>query len=391
MKSAKHILLFLATWVFAGSSAFAQIGLNPQSNGVLAGYASVQYQAATSGEAKSDFTASFSPVFLYDFGDNFLFESELEFGLSGESTTTTLEYAQINYLGFEKWQIIGGKFLVPFGLFGERLHPTWINKLPNSPLLYGHAHGGVAEGGALLPILSDVGMMTRYKTPINDSWAFDFSAWISQGPTMSGAAAGGHDDSEEEEDEHHEPALRAEKSGLSGARLSGDDDHLEVPGVGFGVAFSDNNTNKMIGGRVGLVKGPSFEVYVSGFHAKYDVDNELALHAVNFALDYRKGGFDFKTEGIMMWQEIAHEATTDFVKRSGFYVQLARKKGRIEPVVRWSQLQESTLEGQLAFERKQEISFGVNYWLQPSIPVKLSYHADFNGDDHIFVQWAFGL
>ena len=115
---------------------------SPLSNFVLAGYGSATYDAFTVDEFTNNFSASVSPVLLFSMGEDILFETELEFGLSGEVTSTSLEYAQIDYLGFDRVQIIAGKFLLPFGLFSERLHPTWINKMPSAPLLY---HSGCPE------------------------------------------------------------------------------------------------------------------------------------------------------------------------------------------------------------------------------------------------------
>lgn len=142
-----------------------QTAQNPLSNFVLTGYGTTTYAANLNSDFGNDFGASISPVLLFSVSEDVLFESEFEFGLSGAATTTTLEYAQIDYLGFEKVQIIAGKFLVPFGLFGERIHPSWVNKLPSSPLLFGHGHGGVAEG-ALLPVLSDAGAMVRFNSTL---------------------------------------------------------------------------------------------------------------------------------------------------------------------------------------------------------------------------------
>ena len=394
MAPSRNRLILIAIFGLFFSESFAQVGLTSSSSTVFAGYAAIAYEAATNDEFKNDFTASFSPVFLYSVSDNFLFESELEFGLSGEQTTTSLEYAQIDYLGFESWQIIAGKFLVPFGLFGERTHPSWINKLPTAPLLYGHAHGGVAEGGTLLPILSDAGVMTRYKKVLSDSWSFDFTGWISQGPR---AGESGEDEHDEDPDDHEETAqATAAKFFSSSSVRDGDDEHADeaapiIPGVGYGVAFSDNNSNKMIGARLGLVSGPKFEAFVSGFHARYDDEGELDVVASNLAIEYRTGPWDFKSEGLLMWQDVLHGEEIEVLTRSGFYLQMSRRKGKFEPVLRWSNVPESTFDGQIAFQERSEISFGINYWLQPSIPLKLSYHADMNTEDHIYLQWAFGF
>ena len=111
---------------------FTSLAGQGQSIFVLSGYGDATYEAAATSDYPNDFSASVSPIFLYTMGGNILFEAELEFGLSGAATTTGLGYAQIDYLGFESVQIIAGKFLLPFGIFGERQHPTWINKLPTA-------------------------------------------------------------------------------------------------------------------------------------------------------------------------------------------------------------------------------------------------------------------
>ncbi len=133
------------TAALCGLLAAPLVGQN-QSGFVIAGYGSTTYEGVTQGVYRNDFSASVSPVLLYSKGTDILFEAELEFGLTGDATSTTLEYAQIDYLGFENVQFIAGKFLLPFGVFGERIHPTWINKLPTMPIVFGHAHGGVAGG-----------------------------------------------------------------------------------------------------------------------------------------------------------------------------------------------------------------------------------------------------
>ncbi len=87
-------------------------------------------------------------MFLFQFMDRVLFEVELEFELTGGVTETGLEYAQLDFLLNDNITLTGGKFLVPFGVFGERLHPTWINKFPTSPPLYGHHVTEVRCGAA---------------------------------------------------------------------------------------------------------------------------------------------------------------------------------------------------------------------------------------------------
>lgn len=342
-----------------------------RANMVFTGYGSATYDATVVDEYPNDFTASVSPIMLFNMGGDVLFETELEFGLSGETTTTTLEYAQIDYLGFENVVIVAGKFLIPFGVFGERLHPTWINKLPTAPLLYGHGHGGVAEG-SLLPVLSDAGVMARYSQPLGSGWGLMLSAYVTQGPTLveEGVADDGHDD---------------DHGGGGGSEGS------IAPSVGFGVAFSDNNKNKMFGGRLGLVKGANFEVTASAFHAMYDKGNYLSYNAHAVSMMYRTGGFELIGEGVHLEQEFQLDETFPTLITSGYYVQLARRVGRWEPIVRWSKLRDGTIDGEDVQDGVSALAIGLDYWIDATIPVKLAYEYRQNQDDRVLLQWAFGF
>ena len=376
-------LVFLAVMILPASAGAQTLG-GPISNVTLAGYGSASYSANPNSDFRNDFTASVSPILLYSMGEDLLFETELEFGLSGELTTTTLEYAQIDYLGFERFIISAGKFLLPFGTFSERLHPTWINKLPTAPLLYGHGHGGVAEG-SLLPVLSDVGLLVRYKAPVGKKWAFDASGWISQGPRLVGAGEGGdgHGDAESEKSAH-KASFGIDEEGHPASEI-------DIPAVGFGVSFSDNNSNKMLGVRLGLVYGPSFEVYVSGFHSMVDPDNFLDMTGFNISAEWRKAGLEIRGEAILLNQELKVGEGFDTLSSTGYYVQVAKRYGLYEPVIRWSHLLESSLEDQVARPERRQLAVGLSYWIEPSIPVKVAYQVDFDGDDLLLIQWAFGF
>ena len=353
---------------------------SPLSNVVVAGYGTTSYTAMNGDELVNNFTASVSPVILYSMGNDLLFETELEFGLSGQVTTTSLEYAQIDYLGFERVQIIAGKFLLPFGVFSERLHPTWINKMPSSPPVYGHAHGGVVEG-ALLPVLSDAGVLVRLNQPLNSDWTLDVSAWVSQGPRLvtEEDAAGEH------VDEHESAGKMGESSSASSAEV------LDVPLVGFGIAFNDNNENKMLGGRIGLVHGPDFEIYASGFHAMYDPENFLDIYGANVAIEYRTGPIELRGEGVLVRQELEIEDGFEFLNAKGYYLQAARRFSDFEAVVRWGHLLDSKVMGELVRSEKRLLALGLNYWIDASIPIKVAYEIDFDGIDRIMLQWAFGF
>lgn len=355
----------------------------PLAGMVLAGYGGVTYGASLAGDFQNDFTASVSPVLLYGMGEDFLFEAELEFGLSGEQTTTTLEYAQIDYLGFERVQVIAGKFLLPFGLFGERLHPTWINKLPTSPVLFGHAHGGVAEG-SLLPILSDAGAMLRLNQPLGDTWGLDLSVWVSQGPRLITAEEGEGDD--HAHDDATPFAVKAADVATGAAAAV-----YDVPTVGFGVSFSDNNSNKMIGARLGLVSAPGVEVYVSGFHAMYDPDDYLDYQGLAVAAEWRTGAYAFRSEGAYLRQEFQDETTFEFLETPAYYVEASRRAGDFEPVIRWNHMLEGEVNSSVVTPERQQLDLGLVYWVGATVPLKLSWQWDPDLSDRVFLQWAFGF
>ncbi len=363
-----------------------------QSAVVLAGYGTATYEGTLSDDYPNDFSASVSPVILYSMGGDVLFETELEFGLSGDRTTTMLEYAQIDYLGFDRLQIVAGKFLLPFGVFGERLHPSWINKLPSSPILFGHAHGGVAEG-ALLPILSDAGLMVRWAQPFGTGWALDFSGWVSQGPRVVEGAEG--------DDHGHAPVAPPLVTAFAAAPghdgpdvLAPGDDRVDLPApsVGFGVAFADNNENKMLGGRLGVVKGPSFEAYVSGFHAMYDPESFLDYTGGALSVEWRHDGFELRGEAVVLQQEFEEDVGVyETLDRSGFYLQASKRVGAWEPVARFGRMNDATVDDVVVGEDRSELAVGVNYWLEASVPLKLAWEYHEDGADSFVVQWAFGF
>lgn len=367
----------------AASPAAGQQG-PPLSNAVLTGNGTVSY-GSVFGDGTSDFRHDFgttlAPILLYDMPGDLLFEAHLSYELEGGETSTTLEYAQVDYLGFENVQLTAGRFLLPFGLFGERYHTPWINKLPSMPLLYGHAHGGV-PGRALLPVLSDVGVMGRFTGSISGSWTVNGSLWVSQGPSRVAPEGdgGGH---------AHALLPRARANGGDGGHGAGGE--VDVPSVAFGTNFSDNNDNKMIGARLGLVRGGAFEAYVSGFHALYDEDGFLDYFGSNLALAWRPGRFEVRGAGVLLWQEFQHEEAVETVQKPGYYLQVSRRLGAFEPVARWSHLLEADVGGAVARPDDQRLVAGLNYWLSESSVLKPAVEINPDGNEELVLQMAVGF
>ena len=100
-------------------------------------------------ETESSYVGSaFAPIFLFKHSDKLLFEAELEFVLEGNELEVGLEYADVMYVLNKNMTVRAGKFLLPFGTFMERLHPAWINRLPTTPLGYGH--DGIAPSSGIV-------------------------------------------------------------------------------------------------------------------------------------------------------------------------------------------------------------------------------------------------
>lgn len=378
-----------AAWILATAPGVAaQQESTPYSGFLLSGYGTASFHAVTENEVFSnDFNVALNPIILYSLGQDFLFETELEIALEDGQTDVGLEYAQIDFLGFEKVQFVVGKFLLPFGVFGERLHPTWINKLPSMPLLYGHAHRGVAEG-ALLPILSDVGAMLRLCQPVAGPWSFDLSLYVTQGPEMVLL-----DEAEGEEHSHAVvPRIGSSIPADSNHDGEGTASAFDIPSVAFGSNFSDNNDNKMLGARMGVVGGGNFELYVSAFHAMYNDEDFLDIYGGNLSAEWRRGPFELRGEGALVWQEFEQEAGTFPTLRSpAYYLQASRRIGELEPVVRWSHLLDAKVSGEVARDELRQMAFGINYWLRPSVPLKAAFELNLDGDERLLLQWAYGF
>lgn len=335
---------------------------------VIAGYGDVSYVDQEG--ANSNVESRFVPIFLFQLSEKIHIEAELEFSLTetGE-TETEMEYADIHYFLNDNTTITAGKFLLPFGQFGPNLHPSWINKLPSTPGLYGH--GGNGSISPLVPVLSDTGVNVRNSFKVGSGKLFtDFYV-------VSGVR--------EEEEE----------GGLPGDPADGG--HGAIPEVGFESGKGDNNGKAGFGGRVAYAFLPAIEVGYSFYNAAYSNDGQL---------DYSASAIDFNWIGTYstVRGEII-DTSTDFLDeddgeidvfdRGGWYLQGSwqmRQLGHqalnpVELVLRYTEINDA--------EKAQRWTVGVNYWLESSVVLKLAYEdtvlEDGDTDNRLFLQLAFGF
>ncbi len=346
--------------VLPGGEAVAQEErVIPTSETVITGYGTVGYTYRTVGDNANEFTAAINPIFLFQFMDRVLFEAEFEFELQEGITETGLEYAQLDLIVHNNAALVGGKFLLPFGVFGDRLHPTWINKFPTAPPLYGHH---VSEFGAepLLPVLADVGIMGRgFVRP--GPLAVALNLYVTQGPAFE----------------------EAEEEG-------------GVPEIEFPASSADNNTDKMFGGRLDIALPPWAEVNLSYFTGNYDEENVLDLTGWNVAAEARYRGFELRGEYIQTRQEIEEPTGFPTLRRHGFWAQLSYRWRVLEPVFRWTQIFDDELNGTVTEEGAWQAAFGLNYWFSPSIALMAGYEVNREDgpeidNDRIVAHLAFGF
>jgi hypothetical protein len=85
-----------------------------------------------------------NPVLLVPFGRHFLLESRTDFtGFFQRQNQTSgpftgkvfksVEFVQLDWLANTHANVVAGKYLLPFGLYNERLQPIWIKNLQDSP------------------------------------------------------------------------------------------------------------------------------------------------------------------------------------------------------------------------------------------------------------------
>jgi len=337
----------------------------------------------TNGEKKSTFDGgTFAPIFLFKHNDRFMFEAELEFKLSGGELEVGFEYADIMYIINDYMTVRAGKFLLPFGTFMERLHPSWINKFVSKPLGFGH--DGIAPS-------SDVGVELRGAFYLgNAKW--NYSGYVVNGPTLK-------DGSEEPE----------EAGMLSFENLK------------------DNNTSKAFGGRLGFLplsdssvevgvsaygtggtgdKGTDYED-VGAFLYAFDFSYVKQIPAISGLIDFKAQYNNSSVDDALYFDEHEEEFYSFDNQSDSYYVQLSYRPTmagndfvkNLELVGRYSEL--NTPEGSEWESEQSQYSLGINYWLSWRSLIKFSYesydieggHGDHGATniDSFSIHWAIGF
>ena len=295
---------------------------------------------------KSTFNGSFNPILLWKLSDRLFFEGELEFEWMDNETEVNLEYANLSYIANDYLTVKAGRFLTPFGTFADRLHPGWINKLPDAPLPF-------AEESGIAPT-SSLGLQASGGFPVGPT-KFNYAVYVENGPKLN--------------------TTDPNEAG----RLEFDN-------------LTDINNNKGVGTRIGFLPIPELELGYSFQYAKVgeDVNASAYLHAVDLnyvrSCPHLKGVVDVKAQ--WMWSQVS-DVTYDtgsgpFTfnnRRDGGYAQIAYRPSllkskflqNLEGVCRWDMINNPSGAPAESASDETRWTLGLNYWLGSSTVIKAAY------------------
>jgi len=177
----------MKTWLLAGCLLFCALKTGAQdteADSTHAGYVPVISGAAGFVDSVNGGTTTLlpaiDPVLLLPIGSHVLGEAKGDFvGVfsrrngNGDFTGqvfSALDYAQLDWLANTHAMVVGGKYIVPFGLVSERVVPIWIDAFQNLPISFsvGTQTSGFGVGGELR------GVATQ-----NDTFSVQYAAYYS--------------------------------------------------------------------------------------------------------------------------------------------------------------------------------------------------------------------
>jgi len=325
----------------------------------IAGYAAAGYTSERNGTDAFN-VANFNPIFHFVHGDKILWESEMEVEVEEDgSTDVALEYSSIDIFLNDYLILAAGKFISPIGNFRQNLHPSWINKLPSVPPGFGH--DGAAPS-------AEVGLELRGVLPFGSRRKFTYAGYVGNGPILEGEDG-------------------------------------ELHGIDTEGFASDEDNEKVVGGRISLLPMPNLELALSGAFGNAAVvgDGGNAVQG-DPTRRYRVFGADFSYQ----WQELelrgeyvqqdigdaAASVVPEGAKWETWYLQGSYKfaQAKWEGVVRYGDF-----DAPHAVQSQKQWSMGLNYLMAPHAIVKLAYElndglmGEETDNDRWLMQLAYGF
>jgi hypothetical protein len=303
----------------------------------------------------NSFFSEFSPMLLWQLNERLFFEGGLDFDLSGpeldgegSGTDVELGAAYLTYLINDYASAGLGYFPLPFTEYHNHFDASWINKLPTDPLVYGD--NGIAPDSGLGAFATG-------------SWSFhgslwNYAVWVTNGPTLI-------------------------TDGDSAGQLN------------FG-NYEDTNNNKAVGGRIGYLPIPWFQVGFSLQYSQVDPSGfadtvDCTLYGVDW--DYvqtlacvrgqvtARGGWIWSDVGTATYPALPGSPRFDNNSNGG-YAELAYRPTKVldrwlrnvEFVGRYDRL--DIPSGVPGGGSEDQWTGGVDYWITPRTVVKAAYTWD---------------
>ncbi|GJM16004.1 MAG: hypothetical protein DHS20C13_13310 [Thermodesulfobacteriota bacterium] len=358
-----------------------KFGIFNTSKTLFTGYGAVGFNKADGNP--STFSAVFAPVFHYQLYKNLHVIIEPEFELEDDELEIGLEIGEIDFFLNDYVTLSAGKIILPFNVFSQRFHPTWINKMPSRPIIY----GGHDEGG-IVPVLSDIGAQVSGGFALNmfEGSKINYAFYLVNGPRIEseddhGEESGGDDNDETTTtaNEGDEP----EENGNGGTQTN----------LVFGNNFTDINSNKAFGGRIGLL--PVWNWEVGGSLMFGDAEDDINFFMYGFDTEYQYRGLLVLAEFIHLKNDNVGSGET---KKTGYYAQGSYRLSDIsienrylggfinglEPVFRYG-------KNYLPGRDEEQYAIGLDWWLLSSVPLKIAYEFNDGLPDRVLLQWAFGF
>jgi hypothetical protein len=337
---------------------------------LLTGFAFASFENAKGSD--SSFNAGFNPIFLWSPSDRVLVEGQAEMELTGTETVTKLEYIQLSYILNDYMTFGFGKFLNPANFWKERLHPAWINKLPDEPIAF--------EDNAIIGE-SQVGAQLHGVIPIV-STKMEYAVFVSNGGSLI------------------------------------TDDPAAYGTMEFD-NYTDSNNSKDVGGRLGFFILPELEVgYSLEYAANVTPTGSDVAHAkaviqsvdLNFTHSTDLGHFDLRGQWAYTGVDnVTYDPTgsrgfgpvTLDNSRNGGYLQAAYRPtnasstfvSKLEGVIRYDAISLPT--GAPEGVDESRMTYGIDYWGTSNSVFKLAYEVDDKhggqNSDAVLVSWAVGL
>lgn len=164
---------FFALFLAGSVAALAQEAEEPKPVPIITGYAGFNAKFEPN---KQTLNPTLNPIVLLPLGRRLLVEAEFEMesdieredGVWGPKVLDKgIEYLQLDWVAHRHLTVVVGRFLTPFGIFNERLHPNWIKNVQETPFIFGMSHG------------SGTGAMLRGGVPLGHSVDLNYAAYFS--------------------------------------------------------------------------------------------------------------------------------------------------------------------------------------------------------------------